>query len=177
MQPDDNAAWMVGVRKLVPLDKFAGQFLQFGLELTELQQTTIPAQGGWYTSNSITHGYTNAGEIIGSGIGPGSNLQSLSVSWVKGLKRVGLQVERHLRNNDLYYQIFSDPIDYRKHWVDMSYGLSADWDYKNLIINANASMIRTLNHHYVLFNRPPEYFVPGWDFINYQVRLGVTYRF
>lgn len=177
MQPDENAAYLVGLRKLVPLNKFSGHFLQASLEFTELQQTTIPALGGWYTSNSITHGYTNKGEILGSGIGPGSNLQSLSLSWVKGIKRVGFQVERYLHNNDMYYQIFIENGDNRKHWVDMSYSLSADWDYKNLLINASGTMIRTMNHHYVLFNRPPEFYVPGWDFLNYQIRVGVTYRF
>jgi hypothetical protein len=125
----------------------------------------------------IRQGYTHRGQVLGSGIGPGSNLQSLDISWTRGLKRIGFQLERYVHNNDLYYQIFTESKDFRKHWIDMSYSLGGDWDYKNLIVSAKASMIRNMNYHYVLFNRPPEYFVPGWDFINYQVRVGVTYRF
>jgi hypothetical protein len=114
---------------------------------------------------------------MGAGIGPGSNLQSLNISWVKGIKQVGFQFERYLHNNDLFYQVVEEVKDYRKHWVDMSYTLLARWDFKNLIASADFTMARTMNYHYVLFNRPPEYFVPGWDFLNYQLKLGITYRF
>ncbi|MGV3684513.1 MAG: capsule assembly Wzi family protein [Daejeonella sp.] len=177
-EPDYGAAWIIGLRKLVPLNRRAGEYLQAGIELTELQQTTLPALGGWYTSNKIRQGYTHQGQVLGAGIGPGSNLQSLNIGWVKGIKRFGLQVERYLHNNDLYYQIHIPSGEYAKHWVDMSYSLYADWDYKNLLVSVNGGMIRTLNYNYVLYY-PPEggYYKPGMDFVNYQVKVGVTYRF
>lgn len=177
VEPDVAAAYLFGLRKLVPLAKRNSEFLQLGIELIQLQQTSVPALGGWYTSNKIRQGYTNRGQLMGAGIGPGSNLQSINLSWIKGIKQIGFQFERYLHNNDLFYQVVSDIKDYRKHWVDMSYSLLGRWDYKNLIINTDLTMVRNMNYHYVLFNRPPEYFVPGWDFLNYQVKLGLTYRF
>lgn len=174
--PETNAAYLLGVSKQTPIGS-KGSYLQTSLEFTELQQTSIPLQGGWYTSSLIRQGYTHRGQVLGSGIGPGSNLQSLDISWYKGLKHIGIQFERFLHNNDFYYQMYSNPIDYRKKYVDMSATLSADWDYKNLIFSAGFSMIRALNYGYVLYNRPPEYFVVGWDRLNYQTRIGVMYRF
>lgn len=174
--PDANAAYLLGISNQIPL-KRSDEYIQTTLELTELQQTSVPLQGGWYTSPMVSQGYTHRGQVLGAGIGPGSNLQSLDISWFKGLKRIGLQFERYLHNNDFYYQMYNSPPDYRKKYVDMSATLSADWDYKNLIFSAGFSMIRALNYGYVLYNRPPEYFVVGWDRLNYQTRIGVMYRF
>lgn len=177
-RPDFAAAYLIGLRKLIPLNKRPGEYLQAGIELTELQQTTMPALGGWYTSNKVRQGHTNQGQVLGAGIGPGSNLQSLNIGWVKDMKRFGFQLERYLHNNDLYYQIWTPSGEYAKHWVDMSYSLYADWNYKNLLVSVNGGLIRTLNYNYVLYYRPEGgYYLPGMDFANYQVKLGVTYRF
>lgn len=176
-EPDKSAAYLLGMRKIIPLNRHPGEYMQVSLELTELQQTSVPEKGGWYTSSVVRQGYTHMGQVLGAGIGPGSNLQSLDISWFKGLKRIGLQFERYLHNNDFYYQMYNNPPDFRKHYVDMSAAVSADWDYKNLVFSAKGAMIRSLNYQYVLYNRPPEYFVTGWDRLNYQVKLGMMYRF
>jgi hypothetical protein len=174
---DRNAAYLWGVKKFFPWNRRIGEFLQVSLEFTELQQAYVPVKGGWYTSSTIRQGYTNKGQVIGAGIGPGSNLQSLNISWVKGLKRIGLQGERLVYNNDFYYQMYINPPDYRKHYIDMSYSAFLDWDYKNFIFSAKGIMVRSLNYDYVLYNQPPKYFTTGWDRINYQLRLGLMYRF
>ncbi|MDO8993246.1 MAG: hypothetical protein Q7U83_09295, partial [Daejeonella sp.] len=74
-------------------------------------------------------------------------------------------------------QMYIAPPVFNKHYVDMSAAVSADWDFKNLVFSAKGAMIRSLNYQYVLYNRPPDYFHVGWDRINYQVKLGVMYRF
>lgn len=177
-EPDKSAAYLIGLRKIIPLNKRLGEYIQASFELTELQQTKVPEYGGWYTSSDVRQGYTHMGQVLGAGIGPGSNLQSLDISWFRGLKRIGLQFERYLHNNDFYYQMYINPPDYRKHYVDMSAAVSADWDYKNLVISIKGAMIRTLNYQYVLYDRPPPvYFVTGWDRLNYQVKIGAMYRF
>lgn len=175
--PEANAAFLFGLRKIIPLTKHDDQYIQTSLELTQLQQTSIPVAGGWYTSSLIRQGYTHSGQLLGAGIGPGSNLQSLDISWYKGLKHIGLQFERYMHNNDFYYQMYRFPPDTRKHYVDLSGSAMVDWDYRNLIFSAKLSMIRSLNYGYVLYNRPPDYYHVGWDRLNYQVKLGVMYRF
>ena len=105
------------------------------------------------------------------------NLQSLSISWYKALKRIGLQGERYVHNNDFYYQMFIDPPDFRNHYIDMSASAFLDWDYKNLVFSAKGSIVRALNYQYVLYNRQGQYFATGWDRINYQLNVGLMYRF
>ncbi|MFD2145300.1 hypothetical protein [Mucilaginibacter antarcticus] len=66
------------------------QGILIGIEVTQLQQNSIQklqsADGIWYVNKYLRHGYTNNGQVLGAGIGPGANMQSLDVSWVKGLK-------------------------------------------------------------------------------------------
>ena len=176
-EPEIGAAYLFGMRKIIPWHKRSGEYLQVSVELTQLQQPSVPQYGGWYTSSTIRQGYTHKGQVLGAGIGPGSNLQSLSVSWYKGLKRIGLQGERYDHNNDFYYQMYNNPVDVRKHYIDMSASAFLDWDYRNLVFSAKGSMIRSLNYQYVLYNRPPDYFITGWDRINYQLNVGMMYRF
>lgn len=175
--PETNAAYLLGISKQIPLKNRSGEYIQTSLEFTELQQTSVPLEGGWYTNSLIRQGYTHRGQVLGAGIGPGSNLQSLDISWYKGLKHIGVQFERYVHNNDFYYQMFIDPPDFRKHYVDMSGSAFADWDYRNLVFSAKFSMVRSLNYGYVLYNRPNEYFVTGLDRLNYQVKFGLMYRF
>ncbi len=41
---------------------------------------------------------------MGSSIGPGSNNQSISLSWNKGYNKIGVFVGKNMRyNNDFYY--------------------------------------------------------------------------
>jgi hypothetical protein len=176
-EPDQSAAYLLGLRKMISLNKREGEGIQTLLEITELQQTSVPVAGGWYTSSTVRQGYTNKGQVLGAGIGPGGSLQTLDVSWIKGLKRIGLQLERYVHNNDFYYQAYTAPPDFRKHWVDLSATGIVDWDYRNLLLSAKGAMIRSLNYQYVLYDRPPEYFVTGWDRLNYHLQLGLTYRF
>ena len=54
---------------------------------THLEQSAdriVRPAGAWYLHGIILHGYTNKGEVLGAGIGPGSNLQTLDFSvWEK----------------------------------------------------------------------------------------------
>jgi hypothetical protein len=55
-------------------------------ELTQLQMPTkelIQQKGSWYTDAIISQGYTNQGQLLGAGIGPGANSQSIEVNWLK----------------------------------------------------------------------------------------------
>lgn len=181
LSPDDSRAYIFGLRKLLPFNKTSEENIMIGLEVTQLQENSIDKieQGEeWYVSKSIRQGYTNRGEELGAGIGPGGNLQSLDVSWVKGLKKLGVQLERYVHNNDFYYYAFQDSKDYTRHWVDLSLAANGEWNYKNLIFNAKIQGIQSLDYQWALN-------IPGNDItfanqtskFNLQVQAGVTYRF
>jgi hypothetical protein len=177
VEPEHSRAYILGVRKLIPLN-MQDQYIQFGLELTQMEQgatKTIRPAGWWYTHGQATDGYTNRGQILGAGIGNGSNLQSLDVSWVSGLKKIGLQVERLVNNNDLLYK--SGAVDGRRHWVDLSFIGKFDWTYKNFILNSQLGYIRSLNYQYALVNNPADFWNYGKkDANNLSIKFGLMYR-
>lgn len=185
LTPDHSRAYIIGTNILIPFKQSLNTYLQFNLELTQLQNASLKDKrptSTWYTHNEVRHGYTNRGEMIGAGIGPGSNLQSASLAWVKGMRKIGIRAERYVHNNDFYDSAFGPSKDYHVFWTDMSISNYTEWNYKNLLFNANVSAIRSLNYQW---NRM--YFQQegpglsgleaGRDVFNFQGQLGITYRF
>ena len=180
LSPNTSRAYTFGLRKLLPFGKSADENLLIGLEVTQMQENSIDkikAGYAWYVSKGIRQGYTNQGEVIGAGIGPGANIQSLNVSWLKGLKRIGLQLERYVHNNDFYYYAFYDSQDYGRHWVDLSAALSGEWNYKKFVFSGKLQGIKSLNYQWYTKQANDIFFKNGRDVYNIQLQLGTTYRF
>jgi len=114
LEPNHSAAYVVGINKLFALPRRKGEFIQVNMEIANLasNSTTINRDrvyvdkpdevvtGNWYSHYQIRHGYTEDGQVLGAGIGPGSNSQWIKIAWVKGLKTFGLEFERYVHNND-----------------------------------------------------------------------------
>ncbi|MFD0750823.1 capsule assembly Wzi family protein [Mucilaginibacter calamicampi] len=181
LSPNDSRAYIFGLRKLLPFNKSRNESILIGIEAAQFQVNSLDllAQGKqWYVGKWVRQGYTNMGEALGAGIGPGANLQTVNVSWVKGLKRLGIELERYVHNNDFYYYAYIDSGDPRRHWVDLSLAAHGEWNYKNLIFNARLQAIRSLNYQWYLRQNPgDDYWVNGKDVTNVQIQAGVTYRF
>lgn len=179
--PERSRAYVVGMQKIIPFNRSKGENLLISLEVTQLQKThmeDIRKVQSWYIDPYIRHGYTHRGQVLGAGIGPGGNLQSLEVSWFKGVKRIGIQFERSVHNNDFYYYAYEDSKDFRRHWTDLSFGAVGEWNYQNLIFNFGLKAINSLNYQWYLFQGPDDdYMVKGKDAFNLQVQAGLNYRF
>ena len=171
-------AFVGGFRKLFSLKKkgawleFATEFTQMGLPTPEL----VLEGNSFYTHPYVRQGYTHNGQVLGAGIGPGSNSQTIDVSWVKGFNKVGLRIERLARNMDFNYAAFIGTRDYTRHWIDISTELHADWQYQNILFSARTTLTRSLNYQWYVF---PDlgYFQNGYDFLNFNGFLSVAYRF
>ena len=77
LDSDHSRAVTIGINKLFNTKNKDSQF-QFQWEWTQMEQTgsrLIRNAGSWYSHSSVYHGFTNNGEIVGAGIGPGSNSQ------------------------------------------------------------------------------------------------------
>jgi len=180
LMPAYSSAYIFGLRKMIPLNRHKGQYIQVNLELTELEQTN--ANPDWlyrylYTNKTVTQGYTNNGQLLGAGIGPGSNMQSLTISWIKGLKTIGLQLERYVHNNDFQNVSIRDM---RAPWVDLSATGIIEWNWHNLLLSAKLENV--LSYNYEHFYRPQNptsglFFEPGINQYNFQAQIGMTYTF
>lgn len=175
-----SRAYTFGLRKLVPLN-LKGDQLQINWEMTQLQAPSdYVSQPGesWYVHDYVRQGYTNDGEIIGAGIGPGSSFQSLDLAWCRGPRRIGLLIERYVHNNDFYYYTFQTNRDARRHWADISAAAKFEWSFKNLLVNASFNFIRSLNYQWTIIpDDPVIYWLPGHDVSNIQSQVGISYCF
>lgn len=173
-----RTGFIAGFNKLV---KAGGSFFRLGAEITQLQAgdtALIMQPGSWYTHPYVQQGYTHMGRSLGAGIGPGSNVQSIFVDWVKEGKRVGIQLERLRHNGDYYYAAMTYIGDFRRHWVQIGATLKADWDFGPLSLHGNLGMIRSFNHQWVVVEaRPNYYFAAGNEYLNIASQLSVRYRF
>lgn len=181
LDPSRRRAYTFGLRKMLPFNKSRNENLLISIEATQMAETSIDdirSTESWYMNKYIRQGYTNRGQVLGAGIGPGANFQSVDISWVKGLKRLGLQFERYLHNDDFYYYAFEDSSDPRRHWTDLAVAVSGEWNYKNFIFNAKAQAIHSLNYQWYLKDGTDDiYFVNGRDANNIQLQAGFSYRF
>lgn len=180
LEPERSRAYVFGLRKALKTTNPSAFFL-IAAEVTQLQETNltdIRRLNSWYINSSIRQGYTNKGQLIGAGIGPGANLQQVGISWINGLNRIGLQVERYLHNNDFYYYAYEDSFDFRRHWFDLSLKANGEWSYQNLIFNSQIVATRSYNYGWYLMQNPGDpYFINGLNKFNLQIQVGATYRF
>ncbi|MBE0649547.1 MAG: hypothetical protein IH595_01785 [Bacteroidales bacterium] len=187
-----SAAYIVGLQKLFPFGMHQGEFIQLNAEVDNLasnpvtlnrdapyNKNDLPSPGYWYTHGQVVQGYTNDGQVLGAGIGPGSNYQWVQVKWVKGMKSLGIAFDRFVHDNDYF---FANIKDVRRNWVDLGTSLVGTWDYKNLLFSGQLEYIHELNYEwryrpaYVL-NAQPSYWSPTKDTYNWHFALNVVYRF
>lgn len=170
LAPEHSRAYTIGFRKLVPLAKRDWDHLSISFELTHMEQSIdriIREAGEWYTHGQVLHGYTHRGQALGAGIGPGGNFQSLNVSWYKGLKRIGIQIERYEHNGDLANSMG------RGQWVDFVMGTGIDWTYKKFLLSGKLQGIESNNYQW----NTGKGGTTELNVFNLTIQLGLTYRF
>jgi hypothetical protein len=124
-------------------------------EITNLQLPStfqLRAQQSWYVHYQVPQGYTNHGQVIGAGIGPGGSSQTLGLEWGQGLKRTGGFFERIVHNNDFYYSAFAPSQNWQKHWTDLSLNFAKSWSKGRILYDARLSLIHSLNYEWYYSN-------------------------
>lgn len=75
-------------------------------EVTNVEQSTsyrFRPGGSFYTSRAVPQGYTNEGQLLGAGLGPGSSGQWLAGDYFNGGWQVGVNIGRTRFNNDAFF--------------------------------------------------------------------------
>lgn len=180
--PDHARAYNFGFRKLVAIPGTTHQYIQFSSEITQvsldIERLLRPESGQFYTNYQLSQGDTNLGQVLGAGTGPGGNIQSIDVSWVSGLKKLGVAFQRYEHNVDISNDYFPDINSNSRKWVDFAFALNGEWNYKNLIFNAKLQEIKSLNYEWILKDyNPGQYYIPHNDVYNFHGELGITFRF
>lgn len=179
--PQHSRAYLVGIRKLLPIAGTTNQHILFGAEITQLSQSIdrlVRDASGWYIHSEVIHGQTNLGQTLGAGTGSGGNLQSAELSWVSGLKKIGIQFDRYEHVVDFLDIYLGDMNGNSRNWVDFGLSLKGEWNYKNFLFNAKLQGIESLNYEWILKDYSPgQYYIPHNTVYNLHGELGITYRF
>lgn len=75
-------------------------------EFTNVEQSStyrFGPIGSFYTSRAVIQGYTNEGQLLGTGIGPGSSGQHFAADYVGRSVNLGLTLGRTRFNNDAFF--------------------------------------------------------------------------
>jgi hypothetical protein len=164
-RPFYSTVWMAGFKKL---QWWSAQksWLEFFFETTNIKgsmdnfiQPSIAGYHSFYMHGNGV-GWTNQGQVLGAGIGPGSTMFTIGISKVKELKQTGLSFERVMYNEDLFYGRMphigyggTNPLfkDYSKRWVDWGFKLYHHQPYfkRNLMVGYTLHLMRTYNFNWV----------------------------
>lgn len=194
--------YVFGATKLVPLN-FLNSYFNLNLEFTQLQimdprkyfYLNYANVGGqptsWYQSTIVKQGYSNNGQLMGASIGPGSNNQSISLSWNKGYNKIGVFIERTSYNNDFYAVAYISPYYgtqistgeivygyYNRYWVDITQRLEFQiMPIKNLLLSASFTNTHALNYRWIRIEDGSRYDAPSSlsDKYNNQFQMSIKY--
>ena len=175
LDSDHSRASTFGIQKVFEINK---KNYLFNWEWTQMEQTAsslIRNAGSWYMHGYVYHGYTNKGEVLGSGIGPGSNSHYISVNKISDIEKIGIGLEIIDNDNDFYQMAFASAKDFRRYWKDINLHLSFIKKFKTLSFSSNFVFSRSLNYQWELDDYAEPYYHPGRDVNNFHINLKLTY--
>lgn len=160
-----KTGFVFGARKLF-MNKKKTSFFDLTVEVAQLKlmdprQVFVegvpfgpPKYNSWYTSPYIRQGYTHKGQNLGASIGPGSNSQSIALSWNRGFNKIGVFFERLVHNSDFYhYAYLTGLLGYSRadaYWVDLNSGFEIQFmPYKNILLAGAYQSTNALNYRWV----------------------------
>lgn len=180
MSPQHSMAYVIGFTKLMPL-KTTGSLLELNIEFTQLERSgaqLLRPDPEWYANHQIRHGYTHNGEVVGAGIGTGSNMQYVGLYWMKGLNRIGAFYERVVHDNDFMYEAFKATPNYRHYWVDVGVGVVGDYHTGNFLLSGRLQVVKALNYQWEVNALPGEPTIyQGRDLTNLFFSINTAYLF
>jgi len=165
IDPEHSASYLIGFKKLKPLGQ--NRWLELNSEIIQMAQTTdyLTRQAGdWYTYPN--GGYSHFNQILGAGSGKGNNIQTLNISILNGLSKIGLKIQRIQHQPTLAEPFLPlETLGLRPlRWTDIGIGFNAQKHWKNLIIAPQVNFINSMNY--------------AWTFrsnFNLFAQLNVTY--
>lgn len=172
LDTDHSRAVTIGLQKILKKN------LMFSWEWTQMEQNAsrlIRNSGSWYQHRWIYHGYTNRGEVMGSGIGPGSNSHFFSLQRIKELNSIGIGLEIIDQDNDFYHEAFASANDFRRYWKDFNIHININHTFKNIYLSSNVVYTRSLNYQWELDDFAIPYYHAGKDVNNFHFNLKILY--
>ena len=191
-----KTVFVVGAKKLFP-NQNRKSYMEVGIELTQLEMMNVqkifvpndpfgaPQYNSFYTSPIIRQGHTQQGQLLGASIGPGSNSQTISISWHKGLNKIAAHFERTVYNNDFYNYAYLSHVGNGKanaRYVDITGGLEGQLQaHKNILLGMSVLNSQTMNWRWLRIEDDKAHWSEPTsktpDIYNLQVNVSVKFMF
>lgn len=180
LNPEHARAYLVGFTKLFPISN--GDNIQIRGEVLQQQESIniivrYPGTSGslnWSGHGIVRHGFSNLGQMLGPGIGPSSNIQTLEAAWVRNVKKIGVRFDRLNRHQDMYV-IFSGSSFLTDRWVDFSLSLLGDWKWDKLLMRSQLNFINSNNYLWQASPNNSADFPDGKKMFSMQGQLSIIY--
>ena len=172
---DHSRASSLGLQKVFEINNH--NFL-FSWEWTQMEQTgsrLLREARSWYEHGFVRDGYTNKGEVLGAGIGPGSNSHYFEISKIKKKGKLGIAIEIIDHDNDFYHEAFLSAQDHRRYWKDINFHFNYSKKFNSFWISSNFIYSRSLNYQWELDDTTLPYFHPGNDQNNFHASIKMSY--
>lgn len=191
MEPRHNSGYAFGAVKLLraPLADFYKLHIEF-TNMTPGYLQEVRPQNYYYTHDEIRQGHTNRGQVLGAGIGPGSNSQFVSVDGYFPIGRLGIFFRRLADNNHFHYQYdrsLNRPEEFRRgygdYWrnrTDLTVGGRGLVKIHDFLLTAELSWTKLFNYgrfDYGTFGGLSVANFEPYDKTNLQFQLSVSYIF
>lgn len=109
-QPEHNSGYVMGMFQIFPINQSNSMRLAFEYANLAFWETArIRDSGSLYAHYINIDGYTNRGQIMGAGIGPGSSAYTLQLTWARNLMNFGVEYYRTRFNDDYFYLNYERP--------------------------------------------------------------------
>lgn len=165
VEPEHSRAYLVGFQKLFEMDKVNFLLAYEHINLSRNHTYMWRAEPTYYTHGFNRQGYTNNGQVIGAGIGPGANADQLDLKFT--IPNSGLvfgAFGRRIEFNKDYF-LTNDP-DFSKHDAEYTTGATVFWERNDLIYGFEGSY--SYDHN--------RYFIQKNDVDNFYFGLSIQYK-
>ena len=155
LEPEHSQAYTLGFQKANRLQ--GGRIFRLQGELTHLERSATRQVRGtptYYSHALVRHGYTQHGQVLGAGIGPGGDSQYLGGDLFTHWGRIGGFIGRQVHDNDAYYALTGDTISFGQHYVETQAGARVYAWRGPVELGAELVVSRHMNRYYLLHNDP-----------------------
>ena len=145
--PNHQRAYTLGILKSMKIPK--ERLLAVNVEINQMEtnRTSLTRGGqhlgGWYTHGAQVQGFTNRGQILGTGHGPGMNMQLLQADIFESRGSLSLKAARITYHNSRVDQFFEYIQEANDEHVE-------PWEVRNIELLFGARVTAFLDHGFEL---------------------------
>ncbi|QEN06988.1 hypothetical protein EXM22_02930 [Oceanispirochaeta crateris] len=131
VRPNHASGYILGLRQHIPITDYNDRFFIFNAEFSSLMWSRdyylngLGWGGGFYRHSMTNLGYSNSGQFLGTGYGPGGDNQHLQLDYYAPFGKAGIYADR-TRYNDTKLYSASNILSNNEDWgvpVQWSVGL------------------------------------------------------